>query len=73
MSKHDFQVAATEVLDKLPGGSSHIEGRYVLAKRIELFTAAPDFSLEDVDGRTVRLSDYRGTKHVVLVFNRGFV
>lgn len=44
-----------------------------MAQRIELFTAAPDFSLEDVDGRTVRLSDYRDTRHVVLVFNRTFL
>jgi peroxiredoxin len=33
---------------------------------------ALDFSLQDTDGRTVRLSDFRGDKHVVLVFNRGF-
>ena len=32
---------------------------------------APDFALADVDGRPVRLSGYRGKKHVVLVFNRG--
>jgi len=32
---------------------------------------APDFALADVNGRPVRLSDYRGKKHVVLVFNRG--
>ena len=32
--------------------------------------AAPDFALPDVEGRTVRLSDYRGEKFVVLVFNR---
>ena len=33
---------------------------------------APDFSMADSAGRTVRLSDYRGVKHVLLVFNRGF-
>lgn len=34
--------------------------------------AAPDFSAIDTEGRTIRLSDYRGTKNVMLVFNRGF-
>ena len=33
---------------------------------------APDFTATDSEGRTLRLSDYRGKKHVVLVFNRGF-
>lgn len=32
---------------------------------------APDFTLNDVSGRPVSLSDYRGERHVVLVFNRG--
>ncbi len=32
---------------------------------------APDFALSDVTGKPVRLSDYRGNKNVVLVFNRG--
>ena len=33
---------------------------------------APDFELEDVHERTVRLSDFRGRQPVVLVFLRGF-
>lgn len=33
---------------------------------------APDFDLVDSEGRSVRLSDYRGSRHVVLIFNRGF-
>ena len=40
--------------------------------RVEINTPAPDFELDDFQGRPVRLADYRGEKHVVLVFNRGF-
>jgi peroxiredoxin len=41
---------------------------------IETKTAvlAPDFAATDSEGRSIRLSDYRGKKHVVLVLNRGF-
>lgn len=41
--------------------------------RVEVYAQAPDFVLEDFRGNPVRLSEYRGHKHVVLIFNRGFV
>ena len=33
---------------------------------------APDFSAIDSEGKEVQLSNYKGKKKVVLVFNRGF-
>ena len=36
------------------------------------YKIAPDFSVLDTEGRTIRLSDYKGTQNVMLVFNRGF-
>jgi peroxiredoxin len=44
-----------------------------MTKRVEIDALAPDFELPDFDGRSVRLSGYRDRRHVVLVFNRGFV
>ncbi|MFJ3902317.1 peroxiredoxin [Streptomyces sp. NPDC090025] len=35
---------------------------------IEIGAAAPDFELKDNHGRTVRLSDFRGEKNVVVFF-----
>jgi peroxiredoxin len=40
---------------------------------VKIDSVAPDFTLQDTQGRMVSLSDYRGKKHVLLVFNRGFV
>jgi cytochrome oxidase Cu insertion factor (SCO1/SenC/PrrC family) len=39
--------------------------------RIKVGQAAPDFTLENFDGKPVSLSDFRGKKSVVLVFYRG--
>ena len=36
------------------------------------YKIAPDFSLNDSEGRLVKLSEYKGKKNVMLVFNRGF-
>ena len=40
---------------------------------VALGLAAPDFELQDVRGEPVRLSQFRGKRHVVLVFSRGFL
>ncbi len=41
--------------------------------KIQEATCAPDFTLADTQGQSVSLSDYQDQKHVVLVFNRGFM
>jgi mycoredoxin-dependent peroxiredoxin len=40
--------------------------------RVSLHAPAPDFILPDFNGTPVSLSDFRGQKNVLLVFNRGF-
>jgi len=39
--------------------------------RIKVGQPAPDFTLENMDGKQVSLSEFRGKKSVVLVFYRG--
>jgi cytochrome oxidase Cu insertion factor (SCO1/SenC/PrrC family) len=39
--------------------------------RVALGAAAPDFTLQALDGRRITLSEYRGRMDVVLVFYRG--
>jgi len=41
--------------------------------KVQLNSPAPDFTLADFKGETVKLSDYRDKQQVLLVFNRGFV
>ena len=40
--------------------------------QVQINAPAPEFALHDFNGLPVKLSDYRGHQHVVLVFNRGF-
>lgn len=40
---------------------------------IELNKEAPDFEIDDFKEKTIKLSDYKGNKNVLIVFNRGFV
>ena len=41
--------------------------------RIDLNVQAPDFTLNDFNGKSVSLSSYINKKNVMLVFNRGFI
>jgi peroxiredoxin len=40
--------------------------------RVELNVQAPDFTLNDFNGKSVSLADYQNKKNVMVVFNRGF-
>jgi len=39
--------------------------------RVKAGQAAPEFTLENFDGKPLSLSDFRGKKNVLLVFYRG--
>ena len=41
-------------------------------QRIKVGQPAPDFTLEDMEGKSITLSDFRGKKTVVLAFYRGY-
>jgi cytochrome oxidase Cu insertion factor (SCO1/SenC/PrrC family) len=40
-------------------------------QRMKVGDTAPDFTLENMDGNRISLSDFRGKKSVILVFYRG--
>lgn len=40
--------------------------------RVKVGQPAPDFTLEDSDGKAITLSDFRAKKSLVLVFYRGY-
>jgi peroxiredoxin len=39
---------------------------------VQIDTDAPDFEMQDFRDASVRLSDFKNRKNVVIVFNRGF-
>jgi hypothetical protein len=55
-----------------PTPQPSVDPRITDLERVKPGTPAPDFALSNHDGTTLRLSDYRGKKHVVMVFYRGY-
>jgi len=39
--------------------------------RVKVGDKGPDFTLENLDGKKISLSDFQGKKNIVLVFYRG--
>ena len=43
-----------------------------MSNSVKIDKEAPDFILKSFRGDSISLSDFRGKKNVLLVFNRGF-
>jgi cytochrome oxidase Cu insertion factor (SCO1/SenC/PrrC family) len=54
------------------GPKDTINGPATELERVKVGQLAPDFALENVEGKPVALSDFRDKKTVVLVFYRGY-
>ena len=64
-------ISATAAFAQLgPKDSANLSATEI--DRILTGQAAPDFALENTDGKAMMLSDFRGKKAVVLVFYRGY-
>lgn len=59
-----------DAADAVEAGTFQPVDMDTLAQALKVGDAAPDFTLQTVDGETVSLDDYKG-KNLVLVFNRG--
>ena len=53
------------------GPKDGIELKPTDLERVKVGDAAPDFTLENMDGNRISLSNFRGKTSVVLVFYRG--
>ena len=55
----------------VPTPPPSVDPRRTDLNRVVMGVVAPDFALEDMNKKLVRLSDFRGKQTVVLVFYRG--
>jgi hypothetical protein len=68
-------VACAERIEERPTSLGPADGRELAPAdtgRVRVGDLAPDFSLASYDDGVLTLSDYRGTKEVILVFYRGW-
>jgi peroxiredoxin len=40
--------------------------------RVKINTQSPDFALNNFEGESIQLSQFKGKSNVLIVFNRGF-
>ena len=66
------QCADSDLVQRFNSWRYTIWGRLRPVIEREKVVAAPDFNVQDSQGRRVKLSDYKDKKNVMLVFNRGF-
>jgi cytochrome oxidase Cu insertion factor (SCO1/SenC/PrrC family) len=66
-----FFISAAPAVAQL-GPKDAANGPATELERVKVGQPAPDFSLDNVEGKPVALSDFRDKKSVVLVFYRGY-
>ena len=59
---------SANVSDSAGGAQAGAQQPAAPQTQLKVGDRAPDFALTDTEGQTVRLSDYRGKKNVVLAF-----
>jgi cytochrome oxidase Cu insertion factor (SCO1/SenC/PrrC family) len=66
-----FIVFTSSVTYTQTGPKDRVELQSTDLERVKVGETAPDFTLENMDGNGISLSDFRGKKNVILVFYRG--
>jgi|SRR3989344_2300693 len=69
-SHHPEQNSAAPNQDSMAGHHGGVQGKSTGFFELAVAKQAPDFELQDINGNSFKLSDYRG-KNVVLFFNEG--
>lgn len=66
-----FMALTSSVAYAQLGPKDRVELKPADLERLKVGDTAPDFTLENLDGKRITLSDLRGKKNVILVFYRG--